>query len=338
MNIVRNSKEESPLNLLQHVLDGGGNSLDKVSESVWIDVIKKMDEAYAELIESQVELEQKNTELEEAHRELKQTQEQLIQSEKMASLGRLVAGVAHELNNPISFVYSNVFALKDYSDKIKKYLLAVNNGLDAKQLKKLRNDLDIEFLTNDLTPLIEGTLEGAERVRDIILELSQFSASKRENRVKFNLVQVIKTAVQWVGKESSKRYNLIENLPPQILVNGHPGQIQQVMMNLFQNAIDSFENESNNLIEVSAARWKEDNIITVRDNGPGISEENQKLIFEPFFTTKSAGKGIGLGLSISFGIISKHGGSLSVSNHKEGGACFKIRFPQIKKTAQKNLK
>ncbi len=444
-------KPSSPKNLMEHVLDGEQNSLNEASESAWIEVIQKMDEAYADLIESQVELEHKNAELEEAHYfmqsiqasmsdvlivtdiqgriiqvnkalaaitrhekkyflgemihqllaeenkgilkgypdgirnkniidleitikgrdeqiplsvngtarlgpvgkflgmvligrpigelkkaykelneahlEIKQAQEQLIQSEKMASLGRVVAGVAHELNNPISFVYSNVFALKDYSYKINKYLTAINYDITLNQLKELHQTLDIEFLSSDLKPLIEGTLEGAERVRDIVLELRQFSSGKQEENIEFDLVHVIKTAAQWVGKESKKHYNLIDELPEQILIEGHPGQIQQVMMNLFQNAIDSFEKKSGNFIEIKSSKKKKQHVITIRDNGPGIPDKIQNLIFEPFFTTKPVGEGTGLGLSISFGIISKLGGTLKVSNHKKGGACFKIYLP-----------
>ena len=273
------------------------------------------------------ELKKAYKELNLAHRELKQTQEQLIQSEKMASLGRLVAGVAHELNNPISFVYANIFALQGYVDNIRKYLDRVHNGQSVPEIESFRKNLRIDYILDDLKSLMEGTLEGTERVRNIIKDLRYFSSGKEDEYVMFDLCHVARTGVQWIGKDTKDKFELIDHLPKKLEVFGHPGQIQQVVMNLIRNAVESFSDKIGNQIELCYQENDGFHLLDIKDNGSGIPKDIINLVFEPFFTTKTVGKGTGLGLSISFGILNKHGGSLTVQNNPEGGACFTLSLP-----------
>lgn len=266
-----------------------------------------------------------------AHEALKRTQQQLLHSEKMASLGQLVAGVAHELNNPISFVLGNVHALRKYCDRLRTYMDAQHANAPEVELHALRKQLRIEHLLDDLPSLIEGTIEGAQRTADIVHGLKRFSAMDSEERVPLNLVAVIDRAIDWVQKGRSK--------PPQVhwcsneavTVVGSAGQLQQVVMNLMQNAFDAVDGKVDGnppSVWVSLTRTTHNTVcVSVRDNGPGIAPENLLRIFDPFFTTKPVGKGTGLGLSISYGVVEQHGGQLSARNVEQGGTELNLVLP-----------
>ncbi len=268
--------------------------------------------------------------LRQAHEDLKRTQQQLVQAEKMASLGRLVAGVAHELNNPISFVLGNAHALQRYAERLARYLDAVHRGAGSGELLELRAELRIDRIIQDLKPLIEGTVEGAERTRDIVDGLKRFSALDREEPRRFDLVPVVERAVHWVMKSMPATCRVQVQLPPALWVLGSPGQIQQVLMNLVQNAFDATCGQPSPRLEVSAREEEASVAVEVRDNGPGILPENLPRIFDPFFTTKPVGKGTGLGLAVSYGIAKRHGGELSAANHPQGGAGFTLKLRSAK--------
>ncbi|CAN5306154.1 ATP-binding protein [soil metagenome] len=270
-------------------------------------------------------------ELHTAHEALKRAQQQLLHSEKMASLGRLVAGVAHELNNPISFVLGNVHALSRYCERLRQYLAAVHGGESAQQLEELRGRLRIDHMLGDLPSLIEGTLEGAQRTANIVNGLKRFSAMDPEARVPVDLNEVIKRAIHWVGKGAAPGFRVKWQPGPPLIVTGSAGQLQQVLMNLLQNAQDAITANGNEPKVV----WIETELVGncvqlyFRDNGPGIAADHLSRIFDPFFTTKPVGKGTGLGLSISYGIVEQHGGLLSVRNHPSGGAEFRLELPIV---------
>jgi two-component system sensor histidine kinase HupT/HoxJ len=266
--------------------------------------------------------------LREAHDQLKRTQQQLLQSEKMASLGRLVAGVAHELNNPISFVLGNVHAMSRYTTRIKQYLDAVHAKIPQETLLKLREELRIDHILKDLAPLLEGAIEGAERTRDIVDGLKRFSATDRNENVKFNLSEIIERSIHWVTRATPAKFHVETDLPNFLPVIGSPGQMQQVIINLIQNAADATDHQSEPLLQVSAKEEHGDIIVQFRDNGAGIAAEALDKLFDPFYTTKPVGKGTGLGLSISYGIIERHGGMLSAQNLAQGGAEFMLRLPR----------
>ncbi|MDE3010081.1 MAG: PAS domain-containing protein [Pseudomonadota bacterium] len=265
--------------------------------------------------------------LRDAHEQLKRTQQQLLQSEKMASLGRLVAGVAHELNNPISFVLGNMHAMRRYAPRIRRYLDAVHAGNSVDALGVLRQELRIDHILEDLAPLLDGAVEGAERTRDIVDALKRFSAADRNENIPFNLTEIIERSVHWVTRATPPAFRVERSLPAELPVHGSPGQMQQVIINLVQNAADATDGAASPLLEIRAKREEGEVVVTFRDNGPGIAPEAQARIFDPFYTTKPVGKGTGLGLSISYGIVERHGGRLGGQNAATGGAEFTLRLP-----------
>lgn len=267
--------------------------------------------------------------LRQAHEDLKRTQQQLLHAEKMASLGRLVAGVAHELNNPISFVFGNMVALKRYAARLNGYLEAIHRGEPAARVTELRRELGIDRLLADLPSLIEGTVEGAERTRDIVDGLKRFSATDRNLLEPVDLIPVVERAVHWVSKAATGGFAVTMDLPASVMVNGSAGQLQQVVMNLVQNAWDATAEQTPGRLAISATVDAQSVRLRLADNGPGIAPENLARVFDPFFTTKPVGKGTGLGLAISYGIVERHGGTMTVENARDGGAIFTITLPLL---------
>lgn len=262
-----------------------------------------------------------------AHEKLKAAQTQLVNAEKMASLGRLVSGVAHELNNPISFVYANAHALERYVGRMETYFQAVNAGATREELIAMRADLKLDVAVSRLRSATAGALEGAERVRDIVESLRQFSAPGRAVEVEFDLAAAVQTAVGWIAKGRSPDLRVAWDVEQPITIRGRVGHIQQVVMNIVQNAADALEDQENRQIDIHIGCAADEAILRVSDNGPGLSDEARDRVFEPFFTTKPAGKGTGLGLSISYQIVKDHGGRLQAYNRAGGGAVFEMRLP-----------
>ncbi|MDR2239132.1 MAG: PAS domain-containing protein [Zoogloeaceae bacterium] len=262
-----------------------------------------------------------------AHEDLKLAQQQLVHSEKMASLGRLVAGVAHELNNPISFVLGNVYALQRYGNRMQEYLAAIHAGKPAADIAGLRQTLRIDRLMEDMKPLIDGTIEGAERTHDIVAGLRRFSTQDRGDEEVFNLAEVLERSVRWVVRASGAKVDVRIDAPEAIPVSGSAGQMQQVLVNLAQNAIDSTERQADARLDIRAKLGNQSVTLTFHDSGPGLRDEVISRIFDPFFTTKPVGKGTGLGLSISYGIVERHHGQLKAANHPEGGAVLTLTLP-----------
>lgn len=265
--------------------------------------------------------------LHQAHEELKGAQRRLLEAEKMASLGRLVAGVAHEINNPVSFVYSNVHALHRYIERLTEYLDCVHgHGLGAAQ-EALRARLRIDHVAADIDPLMAGAMEGCERVRDIVQGLREFSASTPRETRPFDLVPVLRRAAAWVARVVPRTLVVECDLPETLMWRGHPGRWQQVFTNILQNANDAMADLAAPRVFVHAGRDTDRAWVEVRDVGPGIPEDAMERIFEPFFTGKRVGEGLGLGLAISYGIVSEAGGLLSAYNHDGGGAVFRVELP-----------
>ncbi len=267
--------------------------------------------------------------LRQAHDDLKRTQGQLLHAEKMVSLGRLVAGVAHELNNPISFVLGNVLSLKRYASRLESYLATVHASDAAEDgaLQAMRQELRIDRILADMPHLIDGMIEGAERTRDIVDALKRFSAVDKATPEQVNLNDVVERSVRWVVQSASAKFAVDIDLPPDLVCSGSSGQLQQVVMNLVQNACDATARQPEPCLKVCGGIEQGMAVLHFIDNGPGIPEEHLNRLFEPFFTTKPVGQGTGLGLSISYGIVDRHGGKLSVSNVAGGGAEFVLALP-----------
>ncbi len=268
--------------------------------------------------------------LRQAHDDLKRTQQQLLHSEKMASLGRLVAGVAHELNNPISFVLGNVLALQRYAGRLQTYLEHVHacDCAHTPALDDLRRELRIDRILQDMQPLLDGMIEGAERTRDIVDGLKRFSAIDRHADEPFNLAEVVGRAVRWVTRSGLPHFRVTAELPAELPVVGSSGQMQQVIMNIVQNACDATAGQPSPSLEISLQPGEGPIVLRFADNGPGIPPEYLARLFDPFFTTKPVGQGTGLGLSISYGIVERHGGRLEAANRPEGGAVFTLTLPR----------
>ena len=265
--------------------------------------------------------------LDQAHRKLTRTQQQLISAEKMAALGQLVAGVAHELNNPISFVFGNLHALKRYGERITAYCRAAEEGCDAAELAAIRDKLGIKRIVDDIAPLVEGTLEGAERVSEIVQDLRRFSSSQKERAETFNLVRVVQTAAHWVAKSARTKPGVKVTPKEAIEVRGLRRAVHQIIVNLVQNAVDVLHASPKARIDITCGVDGDTAFVRVADNGPGIRPEHLSRVFEPFFTTKPVGEGTGLGLYVSYNLAQELGGRLDVANRPEGGAVFTLSFP-----------
>ncbi|MGQ0612311.1 MAG: ATP-binding protein [Planctomycetaceae bacterium] len=275
--------------------------------------------------------EMQNRALESALRDLERAQAQLLQQEKMASIGQLAAGVAHELNNPIGYVHSNLGTLGRYFEKIQEMLAAYELRLKPgaaparEALEALRKRLKIEFVLEDLPSLLKESLEGTERVRKIVSDLKVFSHPAESDPKYSDLTEGLKSTLNIVWNELKYKAELrteFGELPPVRCVEG---QINQVFMNLLVNAGQAIV--AGGVITLRTRVEGAMAVFEFADNGCGIPPENLHRIFDPFFTTKPVGKGTGLGLAISLDIARKHGGTLDVVSELGKGTCFTIRLP-----------
>ncbi|MEG4503555.1 PAS domain S-box protein [Microcoleus sp. F6_B4] len=282
--------------------------------------------------------------LEQTLHELQRTQTQLIQSEKMSSLGQLVAGVAHEINNPVNFIYGNLSYTSEYTQKLLKMLRLYQKEYPqpSARIVDAREDFEIDYLIEDLPKILASMKVGADRIRDIVLSLRTFSRLDEAEKKQVDIHEGIESTLlilqnRLKHKADYPTINVIKeygNLP---LVECYPGQLNQVFMNLLSNALDALEMEmkksnttAKNLAITIRTQVTDNNsvAISIADSGPGMSEDVQKRLFDPFFTTKPIGKGTGLGLAISHSIIvEKHGGKLSCNSVVGEGSEFAIEIP-----------
>lgn len=270
-------------------------------------------------------------ELTDSHNALKTAQAQLVRNEKLASLGRLLAGVAHELNNPISFVYANAHALERYAGKFEAYFARVQDGASRDELIRMRKDLRLDRELANLREAISGARDGAERVRDIVEDLRRLSSDGSGDKVTFDLAETVRIAASWVmrGRKQPVHMDLSGLCPA--MVRGRPGHMQQVVMNLVQNSADALDGREGGVIWLGMEITADRVVLSVADNGPGIPPELRAAVFDPFFTTKPVGRGTGLGLSISHKIAEEHGGSLTLAESgRETGAIFRLDLPLLR--------
>jgi two-component system sensor histidine kinase HupT/HoxJ len=273
------------------------------------------------------ELRRAYAQLEQSHAEMKAAQAQLVRGEKLASLGRLLAGVAHELNNPISFVYANAHALERYSAKFETYFERVQAGASREELVALRQELRLDRDLKNLREAVQGAREGAERVRDIVEDLRRLSADGTGEMVVLDLAETARIGAHWVLRGARKDVALTMESSGPVPVRGRPGHVQQVVMNLVQNAVDAVATGEAPALVIRLFASGGRGVMEVHDNGPGIADETAAMIFDPFFTTKPVGHGTGLGLSISLKIAEEHGGRLVLDRRDGPGACFRLELP-----------
>lgn len=219
-------------------------------------------------------------------------------------------------------------SLQDYKHKFKIYIDAVHNNLDQTAREKLRQKLKIDYMMSDIESLIEGSLEGAERVSDIVKNLRKFATPHEGNKQVFNLIKVIERATSWVLKASSIKPKIITNYPKSLELYNNEGHVHQILINLIQNAIDAIKDSQNPQLQISLSKKNKQVEISIKDNGHGISVEDAVKIFDPFFTTKTVGSGTGLGLYISYGLATEQcNGDLKVISHENSGAEFILSLP-----------
>jgi len=277
------------------------------------------------------DLELRNSELAHRKAELERLQAQITQTEKMASLGQMAAGVAHELNNPAGFIYSNIDLLKDYVVRLERYLSAVDE-VDfppeaAARVNEIRKQIDYNNIVADLSSILTDCYLGAERIRDVVQNLRLFSRLDEADFKRVDLNEGIESTVRLLSLYyKDGRISLCCDYGELPQVNCYAALLNQVWMNLLMNAAQAI-GEADGEVRISTRSKGDHVVVTFSDTGCGIVPDNVKRIFDPFFTTKPVGEGTGLGLSISHSIIERHGGKIEVKSVFGKGTTFTIHIP-----------
>lgn len=287
--------------------------------------MQALEVANAYLLKNQQELQVLN-------QQLKLAQNQVLQSEKMAAIGQLAAGVAHEINNPIGFVSSNLGTLKTYTERLLMVLNAYTQmeplippGEELASLRAIKQTVELDFLQQDVVDLLQESREGLDRVTKIIQDLKDFSHVNEAEWIDTDLNQGLDSTLNVVWNEVKYKAKIIKEYGDIPEINCLASQINQVFLNLIVNASHAIEESGT----ITLRTQLKDGFIVVEvaDSGMGIPPEIRHRIFEPFFTTKPIGKGTGLGLSLSYDIVKKHGGHIDVSSEPGVGTSFKVWLP-----------
>lgn len=268
---------------------------------------------------------------------------QLFQADKMASVGQLAAGVAHEINNPTGFVNSNLKTLSGYIEDISRLMerysdlvkqIEERDGLDkhapellqaAEAIRGLERDYDIEYLSEDIADIIKDSMEGTERIKKIVADMKEFAHPGQDTMKMVDINDGLESTLNVIRNEIKYKADVVTDygeLPPVLC---YPQQLNQVFMNILVNAAQAIEERGEIHISTSFSGTSVE--IRIRDNGCGISKENLTRIFDPFFTTKEVGKGTGLGMNVAYNIVQKHNGTIDVESEPEKGTQFTVRIP-----------
>lgn len=264
---------------------------------------------------------------------LKSSQNQLIQTEKMASLGVLAAGVAHEINNPIGYITSNFNSLKVAFEDIRSFIEELKIDIESDSSKektsstwlRLLKKYDLIFLLDDFIDLSNETSEGLERVKQIVADLRAFSREDTAEKVIVDINDTLRSSINILENQTKYHASIVTRLTELPKIMGFSGKLGQVFTNLISNANQAVDDHGS--IHIFTEKTDTDIRISVQDNGHGISEENMQNLFTPFFTTKPIGEGTGLGLSISHGIVEEHSGTITVSSELNVGTIFTVQIP-----------
>lgn len=288
-----------------------------------------------------------NKKLAKSNRELKLTQDQLIHSEKMAGIGQLAAGVAHEINNPTGFIISNLDVLAQYSDKMFTILDLINAKLNTafssnskivnvlnKNIKEFKKEMDFDYMRNDCHSLLQETKDGANRIKKIVANLKNFAHPIEEEFKLISLDKEIEKALTLVWNELKYTCQIEKKYSKTPKIYGNPSKLGQVFINILLNASQALK-DNKGLIQIKTSTENSSVVVEFIDNGIGIPKRNLNKIFEPFFTTKEVGTGTGLGLSIAYGIIKEHKGNIQVKSDRGKGTHFILSFPKGEKKKRK---
>ena len=294
----------------------------------------RMAEEIDERRRAQEALEREQAAQRELIEKLESTQNQLLQSEKLASIGQLAAGVAHEINNPIGFVYSNLSTLKTYAADLLRLIDAYERAAppaEAPDIAAVRQAIDIDYLREDIGTLIDESIDGAARVRRIVQDMRDFSRMGDDGCQLADLHRGLESTLNVVWNEIKYKAQIVKALGSLPEVECLPFQINQVFMNLLVNAAQAIDGQGT----VTLSSGVEDDWvwIAIADTGPGIAPAHLSKIFDPFFTTKPVGQGTGLGLSVSYGIVNRHGGRIEVDSPPGGGTTFRVWLPVRQRAA-----
>ncbi len=273
----------------------------------------------------ELEVARRTAELVESHRKM-------VAQEKLASVGQLAAGVAHEVNNPTGYIASNLNTLQRYLARLEKYLAAQQQAVasscddvTASELKKLRKQLKIDVILDDIDEIVADSLEGTERIRRIVMGLKNFSRKDAEEQQLLDVNKVLEETLTLCWNELKYKADVVRDFGPLPKIMGLSQKLSQVFLNLLVNAAQAIEEQGQ--IRVSTLLVDEWIEVAISDSGCGIPEENRKKIFEPFFTTKEAGIGTGLGLAILQDIIGQHQGEIRVQSRVGEGTTFTVCLP-----------
>jgi signal transduction histidine kinase len=277
------------------------------------------------------DLENRNAELARQKTEMERLQAQVLQVEKMASLGQMAAGIAHELNNPAGFIYSNIDLLNEHIERLKRCLADYDDVQlspeAAARIAAIKKEIDYDNIVADLGSILSDCHIGAERIRDVVQNLRLFSRLDESAVKRVDLNEGIESTVRLLsGYYKSGSITLVRDYGEIPQVNCYAAQLNQVWMNLLVNAAQAI-GESEGEVRITTGCEGHTVIVSINDTGPGIAPEQLKKIFDPFFTTKPIGEGTGLGLSISHGIIQRHGGKIEVESATGQGTTFTISLP-----------
>jgi len=301
---------------------------DQVVEQVCITLFDYTDTAlyHRQLTGAITELEQEKAAQRRLIDQLEEAQNQLLQSEKLASIGQLAAGVAHEINNPVGFVNSNFGALERYVDSLFSLIDAYGSVEHAAEAPAIRQRIDYEFLKEDIAALFKESRDGLERVKRIVQDLRDFSrVDSSLEWQQTNLHTCLDTTLSVATNEIKHKADVVKLYGDIPEIQCLPSQLNQVFLNLMVNAAQAIAQHGTLTLATGAeADWV---WVAISDTGSGIAPEHQKRIFDPFFTTKPVGKGTGLGLSVSYNIVAKHNGRIEVESELGKGTTFRIWLP-----------
>jgi len=288
----------------------------------------------------QEELIQKNRTLDKTLKELKSTQAQILQSEKMASIGQLAAGVAHEINNPIGFISSNLEALNDYMDDLNTLLghyqnlqeklagdTSLSDGVKSQvqAVKEYEEQIEIDYLKEDIPELLGDCKDGTDRVGRIVGDLKSFAHPGNDKKTLIDINKGLESTLNVVYNELKYKATVTKEFGNTLRVEGFPQKLNQVFMNILVNAGHAIKEKGE--IKILTETQGDKAVITISDNGCGIDQAHLSKIFDPFFTTKEIGKGTGLGMNIAYNIIQEHNGTIEIESEVGKGTRFIIKLP-----------